>query len=50
MERVTVWKDDEGYHMVKGSDATKELVYPKHLAKAFYLEVVKEAVESKEEE
>jgi len=50
MERVTIWKDEEGYHMVKGKDATKEYIYPEHLAKKFYLEVVEPAVEGGEPE
>ena len=44
-ERITVWKDVDGYHLVKASDATREFIYPKYPPKMFYLEVVRTAVE-----
>ena len=48
MDKVTIWKEGEEYHVVKASAPDKELVYPLHTAKRFYLEVVKAAVEGDE--
>ena len=44
-EHITIWQDKDGFHLVKGSDATREYVYPKYPSKAFYLEIVRAAVE-----
>ena len=49
-EQITIWLDADGYHLVKGSEPTKELVYPEHTANAFYTKVVRKAVEEKKGE
>ena len=39
--KVTVWRDDEGFHLIMEGNEQREFVYPKHQHRAF-MEVVLE--------